>query len=159
MRLGRIVGVVLSILVLAYFGIQKLNAEEKSNNPFELIADSGYLSDGNIANLNDQVLKGNDSNVEIIEFTNIYNYPVELNKNDITITCNGTGENKDEDEALVSNNYKLNAMFSDKKNGQLSNSLLVKQGNKAFIYVMSEYQGALPSNEVACKYSIQVSYN
>lgn len=158
MRLDRIMGVVLSILALAYFGIRDYNNQELNDNPFELLSDSGYLRD-NVATLNDKVLSSNDSTSEIIEFTNPYNYSVELNQSDITITCNGTGENKESDELLVASNYTIKAKFSKEKNGALDNSLLVNKGEKAYIHIINEYNGSLPSNQVSCGYSLHVSSN
>ena len=157
-RLDRIMGVVLSILALAYFGIQAYNDQEQNNNPFELLSDSGYLSD-NVATLEDKVLSSNDSTSEIIEFTNPYNYSVELNQSDITITCHGTGATKESDELLVSSNYTIKAKFSKEKSGILDNSLLVSKGEKAYIHVISEYNGSLPSSQVSCEYSVSVMAN
>lgn len=158
MRLDRIMGVVLFILALAYFGIQTYNNQELDDNPFELLSDSGYLSD-NVATLNEKVLSSNDSTSEIIEFTNPYNYPVELNQSDITITCHGTGENKESDELLVSSNYIIKAKFSKEKNGILDDSLLVDKKGKAYIHIISEYNGPLPQNKVNCDYHIRVMSN
>lgn len=155
MRLDRIMGVVLSILALGYFGVRTYNNQELDDNPFELLSDSGYLSD-NVANLKEKVLSSNDSTSEIIEFTNPYNYSVMLNQSDITITCHGTGETKESDELLVSSNYIIKAKFSKEKNGILDDSLLVEKGEKAYIHVISEYNGSLPSSQVNCEYSVHV---
>lgn len=158
MRLDRIMGVVLSILALLYFGIHVYNNQELNDNPFELLSDSGYLSD-NVATLSDKVLSSNDSSSEVIEFTNPYNYSVELNQSDITITCHGTGETKESDELLVSSNYIIKARFSKEKNSALDNSLTVNKGEKAYIHIISEYNGSLPNNQVNCEYSVHVSSN
>lgn len=158
MRLDRIMGVVLSILVIAYFGIKKYSSQELNDHPFELLSDSGYLSD-NVITLSEKVLSSNDSTADIIEFTNPYNHPVELNQSDITITCNGTGETKESDELLVTSNYIIKAKFSKEKNGALDDSLLVNKKDKAYIHVISEYNGALPINQVNCSYSVSVMSN
>lgn len=155
MRFDRIIGVVLSILIIAYIGFYYYNNQENNDNPFELLTDAGYLSD-NVANLSDQVLSSNDSNTEVIEYTNTSNYPVELNQSDITITCTGTGETKESDELLVNSNYIINAKFSKTRNSELNNSIKVNKGEKAYIHVISQYNGDLPSNQVSCEYSIQV---
>lgn len=114
MRLDRIMGVVLSILSIFYIGFYYYNNQELNDNPFELLTDAGYLSD-NVAEFSEKVLSSNDSTKELIEFTNTNSYPVELNQSDITITCNGTGETKEKDELLVTNNYKVKAKFSKEK--------------------------------------------
>ncbi|MCH5166685.1 MAG: hypothetical protein J1F35_02210 [Erysipelotrichales bacterium] len=155
MRIDRIMGVVLSILIFSFYTIKHIDIEN-DNNPFELIGDNGFISE-NVVNLDDKVLSDNSSYSNIIEYKNTNNYPVELNKNDITIKCTGTGSTKEEDEYLVSNNYIINAKFSEEKNSTLYNSLLVPKGRTIYIYIISEYNGPLPTNQVSCDYSVNIT--
>ena len=45
MRIDRIMGVVLSILVVSFIALKYYSNEEKKTNPFELIGDNGYMSE------------------------------------------------------------------------------------------------------------------
>lgn len=153
-RIDRILGVVLSILVISYFGIKYFNSDERENNPFELIGESGSL-DNNIVNLDQRT--GNDDNEEIITYTNPHSFPVLINQDDITINCTGTGSNKEADELLVKNNYNIKARFSKEQKGVLSNELLVAKNEKVYIHVISEYEGQMPTNAVSCQYSLNIT--
>lgn len=154
MKIGRIMGVVLSILIFSYYAIKYIDSNNE-NNPFELIGDNGYISE-NIVNFDDKVLSSNDSTSEVIKFTNTYSYQIEMSQNDITINCTGTGSTKEEDEALVKNGYTVIAKFSDEMNSSLYNSLLVPVGKTIYIHVISEYKGGLPVNPVSCEYNLNI---
>lgn len=151
MKLDRILGVILSILVISFI-VLKSNTDEK---PFELIGDNGYMENSSVS-YQDQVFDKNDSNTEIIEYTNTFNYPVEIKENDIIITCTGSGITKEEDEALAEKNYHINAKFSETKTGELYSSLKVPKKSKAFIHIVSEYLGDLPTNPVSCEYKLNI---
>jgi len=155
-RIDRIMGVVLSILVVSFIALKYYSNEEEKTNPFELIGDNGYMSE-NVVSYQDKVFDSNKSNTEIIEFTNPYSYPVEINSSDIIITCTGSGETKESDEALARKNYHISAKFSEEKNGKLYNSLSVPKNNKIYIHIISEYSGDLPQNSVDCKYSLNIA--
>ena len=155
MRIDRIMGVVLSLLIFSFYIVKNIY-NENDNNPFELIGDNEYIS-GNSLALDDRVLGENSSYSDIIKYTNTNKYPVELNNNDITITCTGAGSTKEEDEYLVNNNYNISAKFSEEKNSNLYNSLLVPKGKTIYIHITSEYRGALPTNEVSCDYSVNIT--
>lgn len=77
MRLDRIMGVVLSILVVSFIALKYINNEDGKDNPFELIGDNGTLANSEVQ-YNHQVFDSNKQNTEIIEYTNTYNYPVEI---------------------------------------------------------------------------------
>lgn len=151
MRLGRIMGVILSFLAVMYLMnnyIEKNNSQEP-NNSIELIGDIGYVEKNNLN------LENND--YEVMEFKNNYNYPVEISADSISITCKGVGNTKEDDEYLVSNNFKINAYFSKELNGIKEKSLIINKKEKVYIYVISEYVGEVyPSNEVACDYNINI---
>lgn len=153
-RIDRIMGVVLSILVISYFGFKYYTNQNKENNPFELIG-QGHM-DNNIVNYDHLSFNSNDSNEEIITFTNTNPFPVEINQNDITINCTGKGSTKEADEMLVKNNYNIKARFSKEKNGALSNTLVVAKNEKIYIHIINEYYGAMPQNEVNCQYSLNI---
>lgn len=152
MRIDRIRGVVLSILVITFAAYKYIDGENVKN-PFELIGDSGYISD-NVATLDntfvDDETKGSS---EVFTFTNKHSYPVLLNQNDITINCTGNSD----DVALVEANYDIKAKFSNEKNSDLYNSLYVDEGKQVYVHVISSYDGQLPESEVSCEYSLEVS--
>ncbi|MCX4249356.1 MAG: hypothetical protein OSJ65_06315 [Bacilli bacterium] len=152
MRIDRILGVILSILVISFIVLKQFNTDEQ---PFELIGDNGYMENSSIS-YQDKVLNKNESTKEIIEYTNTNNYPVEIKNNDIIITCTGSGSTKEEDEALAEKNYHINAKFSETKNGSQYSSLKVPRKSKAFIHVVSEYLGDLPNNSVSCEYKLNI---
>lgn len=157
MRLDRIMGVVLSILVVSFIAVKYLNNEEGNNNPFELIGDSGTISDSSVYYENRKVSESNNENTEVIKYTNTNNYPVEIRSSDIIITCTGSGERKYEDEALTRKNYSINAKFSNELNGELYTTLSVPVNKTVYIHVISKYNGELPSNPVECEYSLNVT--
>lgn len=156
MRLDRIMGVVLSILVVSFVAIKYQNNDE-NNNPFELIGDSGTISNSSVHYENRKVFESNNANTDIIKYTNTYNYPVEIRSSDIIITCTGSGESKDEDEALARKNYNINAKFSNELNGELYSTLSVPVNKTVYIHIISKYDGELPSNPVECEYSLNVT--
>ena len=155
MTIDRIMGVVLSILVFSFYAIKYINSDSNENNPFELIGDNGYISENSI-NFDRMVLSNTDSTSDIIKFTNTNKYPIEMSQNDITINCTGTGETKEYDENLVSNNYSIVIKFSKNLNSNLYNSLLVPKGETIYIHVLSEYNGNMPINQVNCDYSLDI---
>lgn len=157
MRLDRIMGVVLSILVVSFIALKHYNNEEGRENPFELIGDNGTINDSLVSYSSRNVSDTNNTNTDIIEYTNTFNRPVEINSSDIIITCTGVGEQKEEDEALAHNNYHIKAKFSKDKNGELFNSLSVSAKETIYIHVISEYKGSLPNNPVECEYKLNVT--
>lgn len=158
MKIDRIIGSILSILIVIYLVIQKYDNKSINENSLELLSDSGYQS-YNIATLDKKTITSNDSITDIIEFINPYNYSIELNQSDVTISCHGAGETKESDELLVSSNYSIKAKFSKEKNGILHNSLVIDKREKAYIHVISEYKGTLPNNQVDCNYQVRVISN
>lgn len=152
MRLDRIMGVVLSILVIAF--IYAIH-DSSEYNLFELSSDKGYLVD-NTFTFDGTLFNSNDSKMEVLEYKNTLNHPVMLNQNDITITCNGLSK---EDEEIALKNYKVKASFTKNKNSKPDNSLLLDENEKAYIYIVSEYFGEMPENEVTCRYDISINSN
>lgn len=156
MRLDRIMGVILSILVISFIGVKYFNNEEGKDNPVELIGDNGTIANSEVKFAN-QTFDSNKQNVEIIEYTNTFNHPVEIKNNDIIITCTGSGETKDSDEELARKNYSINARFSTKKDSELFSTLSVAVNQTVYIHVISEYTGELPQNPVECQYKLNVT--
>ena len=155
MRIDRIMGVVLSVLILSFVAFKHIESMNDFDRPIELIGDNGYISE-NIVNYDDKLLSANDSYRDVIEFTNTNIYPIEMNQNDITINCTGTGITKEDDETLVSGNYNIKAKFSEEINSDLYDSLLVPRGKTIYIHVIGEYRGDMPSNQVLCDYSLNI---
>lgn len=154
MKFGRgFMGGMLAILGL--FGYLKNNTNSELDS-LKLIGDNGYVSK-NTVNYGNQVFDENKENVEVIEYTNKFNYPVELKESDIILNCIGSGNSKEDDEELAQKNYHIKAKFSKNKNGEKMSSLLVPEKSKAYIFVVSEYDGDKPINPVSCEYSLSIS--
>lgn len=157
MRLDRIMGVILSILVVSFIAFKHYNNEESASNPFELIGDNGTISSSHVQFQDRAVSDDNKSNTEVIKYTNTYNYPVEIKSSDIIITCTGVGEFKEEDEALVKSNYSIKAKFSNELNSEQYSTLSVSVGQTVYIHVITAYNGIEPKNPVECEYSLTVT--
>ena len=157
MRIGRVLGVVLSILVVGIIlNYAVFNAQGK-NNPFELVQANEVVRDGNTFAGNQVLDMENTEEVEILTFTNKESHSVMLNKSSIQVVCHGSGEHKEHDEALVERNLKIKASFSATKKGLRHDSLSVEEKGEAYIFINSSYEGdEYPLEEVSCKYNIQI---
>lgn len=154
MNLGRIMGVILSVLAISFF----INIETKNNsdnkNTLELVGSIGRVQDNNVNfdtfSLNDN----NDSNVEVIRYTNKQPYTIDITSSNVVINCKG---NSSKDVDLVKNNMRTKAYFSKIDDSQKTTSIKVKSKETINIYVVNEYVGEYyPNSEVFCEYSINI---
>lgn len=150
MNLGRILGVILS-LVFAILFINNIN-DISDSNPFELIGDNGIVTDESIE-FDNYLNEENTSNIEIIKYTNNQPYSISLTTSDIRVDCNGSNER---DVELVKNNMKVSSSFSSLNSKKRSSNIDIKPKESIYIHVINEYNGELPSSDVTCKYSIDI---
>lgn len=150
MNLGRILGVILS-LVFAILFINNIN-DISDSNPFELIGDNGIVTDESIE-FDNYLNEENTSNIEIIKYTNNQPYSISLTTSDIRVDCNGSNER---DVELVKNNMKVSSSFSSLSSKDRSSNIDIKPKESIYIHVINEYNGELPSSDVTCKYSIDI---
>ena len=155
MKKGRILGLLLSILAIIFILDYLVDGVSVNANSFELLGDAGVISDSTATYDNVFLDKDNNSSVRKLTFTNTRGYPVTLSQESIKMTCTGSGQYKDSDEYLVSNNMKISALFADSNNGVKQKSLNVAKGETATIYITSTYTSdKLPMSEVSCDYKI-----
>lgn len=150
MNLGRILGVILS-LVFAILFINNIN-DISDSNPFELIGDNGIVT-GESIEFDNYLNEENTSNIEIIKYTNNQLYSISLTTSDIRVDCNGSNER---DVELVKNNMKVSSSFSSLNSKKRSSNIDIKPKESIYIHVINEYNGELPSSDVTCKYSIDI---
>lgn len=150
MNLGRILGVILS-LVFAILFINNIN-DISDSNPFELIGDNGIVT-GESIEFDNYLNEENTSNIEIIKYTNNQPYSISLTTSDIRVDCNGSNER---DVELVKNNMKVSSSFSSLNSKDRSSNIDIKPKESIYIHVINEYNGELPSSNVTCKYSIDI---
>lgn len=157
MKLGRILGVILSIGIIG-FAVAYGKVDSKENNgPVELASSNGVISEEGVEFGNVVLDMDNNQNVNVVKYTNTNSYPVELGTSSIDIICTGTGENKAEDEFIVSKNMKVKAAFAESENGTKYDSILVKKHETIYIFIASEYAGEeYPLNEVNCNYNVNI---
>lgn len=157
MKLGRFLGVVLSIGIVA-FAIMNGEVDSKGNNgPIELASSNGSISESGVEFGNAVLDMDNTQNVNKIKFTNTNSYPVELGTNNIELICTGSGEAKDHDEFIVSRNMRIKAAFAKSEDATKYDSLLVNKNETVYIFVVNEYIGEeYPMNEVNCNYNIDI---
>ncbi len=157
MKLGRILGVILSVGIVAFaVAYGKVDSME-NNGPIELASANGVISDEGVEFGNVVLDMDNNKNVNVVKFTNTNSYPVELGTSSIDIICTGSGEHKAEDELIVSKNMKIKAAFAESENGTKYDSILVKKHETVYIFVASEYVGdEYPMNEVNCNYNVNI---
>lgn len=154
MNLGRIMGVILSILTIAAF-INKENNRENTKNTFESVGSIAEITEEGINFDSVSLDMDNNSNMEIIKYTNNQPYAIELTSSNITINCKG---NSKSDEELVQKNMKINAYFAKNNNGdEAASNIRVNSKETIYIYVVNEYIGEVyPNEEVNCDYSINI---
>lgn len=157
MKLGRILGVILSIGIVAFaVAYGKVDSME-NNGPVELASSNGVISDEGVEFGNVVLDMDNNQNVNMVKFTNTNSYPVELGTSSIDIICTGSGENKAEDELIVSKNMKVRASFAKSEKDTKYDSMLVKKNETIYIFIASEYVGdEYPLNEVNCNYNVNI---
>lgn len=158
MKLGRILGVVLSMLALMG-GLNKniFSNSQDSSNAFELGNTDGIISDSRVDYGSSLLNSENNNNVDYLTFTNKESYPVEIGSSNITVTCLGNGISAESDASLVKNNLSIKALFSESKTGKKVTSLVVEPKEKIYVFTISEFVGDIyPENEVNCNYNIDI---
>lgn len=157
MKLGRILGVFLSIGVIA-FAVAYGKVDSKENNsPIELASANGVIKDEEVEFGNVVLDMENNQNIDKIKFTNTNNYPVELGTSSIDLICTGSGVNKEKDEFIVSKNMHIKASFAKGENATKYDSLLVNKDETIYIFIASQYDGdEYPLNEVNCNYRVNI---
>lgn len=148
MKLDRVLrGTLTLLIVLILVGAYHSKNSKFTNNSLNT-QDIVYLAESQFDNYHRE-------NVEIIEYTNNFNYPITISENNFDITCKGIGSNREDDELLTSNNFKIDTYFSKEKDGLKQESLTVKKKEKIYIFIVSKYDGEkYPTNEVVCNYNI-----
>ncbi len=152
MNLGRIVGVVLSIIFALSFINNNIDNNE-GYNPFELIGDSGSATDDKVNYNKVSLNEEKSSNTEVIKYTNNQPYSIDITASNINVNCDGTNI---EDVDMVNKNMKVNALFSKLDSDKKSSSINIKSKETIYIYIVNEYVGEFPSSEVMCNYSIDI---
>lgn len=158
MKLGRILGVVLSIGIVI-FAVMNGEVDSKENNgPIELASSNGSISETGGVEFGNVVLDmDNNQNVNKVKFTNTNSYPVELGTNSIELICTGSGVEKEHDEFIVSKNMRIKAAFAKTEDDTKYDSLLVNKNETVYIYIVNEYVGEeYPMNEVNCNYNVDI---
>lgn len=157
MKLGRILGVILSIgIVASAVAYGKVDSNE-NNGPIELANNNGVISEEGVEFGNVVLDMDNNQNINVVKFTNTNSYPVELGTSSIDLVCTGSGENKEEDEFIVSKNMKVKASFAKSENDTKYDSMLIKKNETVYIFIANEYVGEeYPLNEVNCNYNVNI---
>ena len=152
MNLGRILGVVLSFIFALSFINSNINNNEESN-PFELIGDSGIVTDENVKFDKVSLNKEKNNNIEVIKYTNNQPYSIAITASDIQVECNGSNQS---DVDLVNSSMKVSASFSRLSSDNKLSSINIKPKESIYIYIINEYNGTFPSTDVTCNYSIDI---
>lgn len=151
MKVGRSVGVILSLLIVMLFTNRYIDGKSYSRY-------ANNNEETNIAyDIPDQILHNSSDNKEgTITYKNEFSYPIYLNQSSIKIKCTGYGDNKEDDEELVKSNLQIKVLFSkDKKNK--SESIRLEKNKTVYIYVVSNYtKDIYPTKEVTCNYNINI---
>lgn len=157
MKLGRFLGVILSIGIVI-FAIMNGEVDSKENNgPIELASANGVISDTGVEFGNVVLDMEDNQKVNKVKFTNTNSNPVHLETSSIELICTGSGKNKESDEFIVSKNMKIKASFAKSDTDTKYDSLLVKKNETVYIFIASEYEGEeYPMNEVNCNYNVDI---
>lgn len=151
MKVGRSVGVILSLLIVMLFTNRYIDGKSYSRY-------ANNNEETNIAyDIPDQILgSSSDNKGGTITYKNEFSYPIYLNQSSIKIKCTGYGDNKEDDEELVKSNLQIKVLFSkDKKNK--SESIRLEKNEIVYIYVVSNYtKDIYPTKEVTCNYNINI---
>lgn len=136
------------------FAISFINnmSDSSDSNPFELIGDNGIVTEENIE-IDNYFIEGNNSNVEIIKYTNNQPYLVSLTTSNIRLDCNGLNER---DVELVKNNMKVSSSFSRLNSKDRLSNINIKPKETIYINAINDYNGELLSSDVTCEYSIDI---
>lgn len=152
MKMYRSLGVILSLLAVIFVSNKYIDGKS-----FSEIADNSSSSKNEISyNLDDTSFTNESKSKEnIITYKNEYKYSLTLNESNIKIKCNGSGENKEDDEALVEKNIKIKVLYSKDKIHKYE-SIKIDKDETVYIYISNQYEGTYPTNEVSCSYSINI---
>ena len=150
MKVGRSIGVILSLLTVMLFTNKYIDGKSYSRDANNEETNIAY-------NLPDQILNNSSTNKEgTITYKNEYSYPIYLNQSSISVKCTGHGEYKEDDEELVKNNLQIKTLFSKDKNSK-SESIKLEKNETVYIYVISNYtKNIYPTKEVTCSYNINI---
>lgn len=151
MNLGRILGVILSLVFTISFINNNID-DSSDSNPFELIGDNGIVTEESIE-FDNYLNEDNNRNIEVIKYTNNQPYLISLTASDIQLDCNGSNES---DANLVKNNMKVSASFSRLNSKENLSNINIKPKESIYIHVINEYNGTMPSSDVTCAYSIDI---
>lgn len=153
MKLGRIMGVFLSMLiVMGAINLSLHKDAESMSLGLAMENDYHHIQTNNVV-----MDASNKKNVDRISYTNTNNHQINISSSDIKISCIGSGKNEYNDVNLVKDNFKINAKFAKTANGNKYDSLTVEKREKVYIYLYTEYVGdTFPSNEVICNYSVKI---
>lgn len=153
MNLGRIMGVILSILIITAF-INKENNRENGKNTFESVGSVAEITENSINFDSISLDEENNSNMNIIKYTNNQPYTIELAASNITINCKG---NSKADEELVQKNMKVSAYFTKSDKIEAVSNIRINSKETTFINIENVYNGdEYPDEEVDCEYSIDI---
>lgn len=155
MKLGRILGVILSIVFIASMAkYSKLNEMNAMANSLAVLDNSGTVSESQVDFGYNELSEDKNYSVNVITFTNNFNYPVFLTSDNIEITCSGKNES---DEALAKKGFKIKTLFADSLEGNRNKNINVPKKEKAYIFVTNEYTlDEYPQEQVDCNYKISI---
>ena len=109
MKLGRILGVILSIVFIASMAkYSKLNEMNAMANSLAFLDNRGTVSESQVDFGYNELSEDKNYNVNVITFTNNFNYPVFLTSDNIEINCSGKNES---DEALAKKGFKIKTLL------------------------------------------------
>lgn len=151
MKVGRSIGVILSLLILMLYTNRYIDGTSYSGNT------SNNEETAVAYEIPDQILDNSSTNKEeAITYKNEFNYPIYLNQSSIKVKCTGYGENKENDEELVKSNLQIKALFSKDKKSK-NESIKLEKNEIVYIYIVSNYaKDVYPTKEVTCNYNINI---
>lgn len=147
MKVNRSIGGILLLLVAIFFTNKYIEENTYAN---QSSSDDIVAYDLTATDLDDS------SEDKVITYTNNNNYRVSLNESNVVVNCNGTGSNKEDDEALVKKNLKISVFYSKNKKDKVKD-IKVEKDEMVYIHILPLYEGKeKPKNEVTCNYSINI---
>lgn len=154
MSLGRIMGVILSVLAVSFFINNEIGNGQIDKNTIEINGSVAQVEENNINYDTISLTDKNNSNTEIIRYTNNQPYSIDIKASDVAIDCEGTSS---VDVNLVKKNMSIKAYFSRINDMEKTTSIKIKSKETINIYIVNEYVGQdYPKTEVICKYNINI---
>ena len=155
MKLGRFLGVILSIVFIASMAkYSKINEMNAMANSLAVLDNRGTVSKSQVDLGNNELSEEKNYNVNVLTFTNNLSYPIFLTSDSIQITC--SGKNK-EDEELAKKGFKIKTLFSESLEGNRNTNISLQKNEKAYIFVTNEYTlDEYPQEQVECNYKISI---